>query len=450
MTSEEARVEDAKKWRVYDGKIGTLTAINDALRRENEQIRLEFHKGSPTAPQAAHTDVEELTEEFSRRLGAADRTIAQLQNERGLLQEKLKHHLEGGSVTEARLQEKEQYIIEVLAEGEKLSKKVASLEALSSQLDGKLKASEQENEKLSFQNRAAEERIISLQSELANEESTAKAAACDREEALTQTVEELRLDIFAAADREATLRSENTFLEARIRQLECATQNLNSGATEATRPLLRQIEAMTAAAREHQTAARLSEGNFKRLIRGHQLAAQEAEKKQLEAFDRIENLVNEVRTARGEHNEVLANHATMESQLQKAREEGDVLRERTELIGTELAAARQTIAELLKEKRVYLGKQDDAVEFPELVKECPSGGFAEGEFRMLQQQLRLAEQAREVALLESNHKLNLALELLGDRNERIEILEEDIREMKRIFHEQLNEAMLLVEKTKLN
>ena len=86
---------------------------------------------------------------------------------------------------------------------------------------------------------------------------------------------------------------------------------------------------------------------------------------------------------------------------------------------------------------------------------------------LLQHQLRLAERARDaaneqlVALLErieeaqagadravamearvaeTTRKLDVALECIGERNERIESLEEDIRDMKTIFHEQLQEA----------
>lgn len=39
-------------------------------------------------------------------------------------------------------------------------------------------------------------------------------------------------------------------------------------------------------------------------------------------------------------------------------------------------------------------------------------------------------------LLEARH--NVALEILGERNERVETLEDDVREMKHIFHSQLS------------
>jgi hypothetical protein len=47
----------------------------------------------------------------------------------------------------------------------------------------------------------------------------------------------------------------------------------------------------------------------------------------------------------------------------------------------------------------------------------------------------------ETALKDYQHRLSLALELLGERNERIQELEEDVGEMKRIFHQQLEQAL---------
>ena len=41
-------------------------------------------------------------------------------------------------------------------------------------------------------------------------------------------------------------------------------------------------------------------------------------------------------------------------------------------------------------------------------------------------------------LQELQHRYELALELLGERNERVDALEDDVREMKHIFHSQLS------------
>ena len=82
------------------------------------------------------------------------------------------------------------------------------------------------------------------------------------------------------------------------------------------------------------------------------------------------------------------------------------------------------------------------------------------QLRMLQQQLRLAETGRDVAneqlvralaaaerapvleaeVQEARRRLDVALEVLGERQDQIEALEEDVRDMKAIFHEQLSIA----------
>ena len=63
--------------RQHESKLATLTIINGALQKENEQLR----KGLEAAQQPSSLAEEELLdlkEEFARRLGAADRTVAEL------------------------------------------------------------------------------------------------------------------------------------------------------------------------------------------------------------------------------------------------------------------------------------------------------------------------------------------------------------------------------------
>ena len=50
----------------------------------------------------------------------------------------------------------------------------------------------------------------------------------------------------------------------------------------------------------------------------------------------------------------------------------------------------------------------------------------------------LAEKWVCLLLQEQQEKYDTALELLGERNERVDQLEDDIAEMKRIFHEQIS------------
>lgn len=60
-------------------KLAALTAINSALTVENEDLRaqLEAQLGGQDGESAA-ADLKELQEEFAKRLGTADRNVAEL------------------------------------------------------------------------------------------------------------------------------------------------------------------------------------------------------------------------------------------------------------------------------------------------------------------------------------------------------------------------------------
>lgn len=62
--------------------------------------------------------MKELQEEFARRLGEADRRVSALQDDKERLRAQLAVASQGGTVTEVRLQEKDEYIAALQAEGE--------------------------------------------------------------------------------------------------------------------------------------------------------------------------------------------------------------------------------------------------------------------------------------------------------------------------------------------
>jgi regulator of replication initiation timing len=59
----------------YERKLATLTAMNSALESENEELREQL---AEAAGNDAEEELAELQEEFGRRLGQADKTIASL------------------------------------------------------------------------------------------------------------------------------------------------------------------------------------------------------------------------------------------------------------------------------------------------------------------------------------------------------------------------------------
>lgn len=63
--------------RFYEGKLATLTIINGALQTENEELRERIAAADePTSN--AEEELQDLKEEFTRRLGAAQKTISDL------------------------------------------------------------------------------------------------------------------------------------------------------------------------------------------------------------------------------------------------------------------------------------------------------------------------------------------------------------------------------------
>lgn len=60
-------------------KIAALTALNSALTVENEDLRSQLENFLDEADgQSTAADLNELQEEFAKRLGAADRNVAEL------------------------------------------------------------------------------------------------------------------------------------------------------------------------------------------------------------------------------------------------------------------------------------------------------------------------------------------------------------------------------------
>ena len=60
-------------------KIAALTALNSALTVENEDLRSQLENLLDEADgESTAADLKELQEEFAKRLGAADRNVAEL------------------------------------------------------------------------------------------------------------------------------------------------------------------------------------------------------------------------------------------------------------------------------------------------------------------------------------------------------------------------------------
>jgi TATA element modulatory factor len=485
-------------------RVATLQAVNSTLKSENEHLRAQLSIASSGAP-ATDQEIAELTEEFSRRLGAADKTIAALQNEK----EDLRHQFKACSSLESLLKEKELYIQSLYEEGGKLSIENSKLETIIKQLRAQLVELESNKEALQI--------------------------ASEQEEELHVKVEELQAELneaeSSAADREASLRSENIALEKRLRDLECAMQSSQRDSSDTTKPLLRQIEAMAESAKqvESELHARLSHSEAERERLSSDISNIEIEKFKVEKV--VVELQKQTLLYEGEIDTLKIEIAVLKKDLKNKASEGAKEREQLQVKCNQLQhdldeaklnmigeqARVQELQELLwnageqlrevnsnnkeeeeeeeevernskqrdgnsnkgivaglelqQEKREEKEEEEEeeeeedhnALSLPSLPSPTTLHTIPAPNASSLfaKKRLELAEQANaqlltalsssekkasmvprlETALKEYQYRLSLALELLGERNERIQELEEDVGEMKRIFHQQLEQAL---------
>ncbi|KAL6771040.1 hypothetical protein ACKKBF_B33680 [Auxenochlorella protothecoides x Auxenochlorella symbiontica] len=283
-----------------------MASVIERLTQRNEELALK-------AAAVSQQDVEELERDFSARLAAAERKAYALTKERDML----RRSCEQTTALQDKLKEKDEMIQEVMAEGEKLSKKQLAQETT-------LRKLRQQNRELSGQvedlgarlgaaQQAASEagaRVESALAELAaqreqhaaqlaadrathaqalQEAHAAQAAAEQRAAdaartgavqqlrgsetraaALEESLAELRAEAEAQRmrweEREELLSGEVTALQRRCAVAEARSADVEASLPSATRPLLHQLEAMQAtavsqaeawAAAEREAAVRL-------------------------------------------------------------------------------------------------------------------------------------------------------------------------------------------------
>ncbi|KAF5832649.1 hypothetical protein DUNSADRAFT_11394 [Dunaliella salina] len=307
----------ADKVKQVEGKLAALQAINQGLQKENDKLRRELAR-IDAPPTDAEEELEELREEFQTRLGAQDRLIAALQDEKAKLQASVAEYKRGGSASEAKVTELQQTIDGLKAEGITLSKRAGDLEASQRKLRSTLRDVEGERDRLQARVKALDAHLLESQesaekaartaavqmealereaqsaqvqarqaiadakrqvqdamsraeSEAAKGGAQISAAAQEREASLVATIAELQGALGAAeneaANREDMLRRQAHRLEEHIRQLEGEKEELAASAGDASKPLLRQIQSMAASAAAAQEAADAAEASLLQRLR---------------------------------------------------------------------------------------------------------------------------------------------------------------------------------------
>lgn len=597
--ADMADADMAVRVKQYEGKLATLTAINGVLQLENDKLKEELEEARhPTTD--AEEELAELKEEFADRLGEADAQVAKYKDECKKLRAQLQLADKGGSASSARLAEKDQVIEKLRAEGETLSRKNGELdvqvrklrssererEAERDRLAGRVQALEaqvvQLNEtcdrstveaqqqaeglerELDEERRAHGKELAGLREELRRQSETLEAeqrqgreeqlqSAVQREAALTESLQAVR-DILARSQdewdaKENNLQRELSRLQDALREAEAARDEQHYKGSEATKPLLKQIEAMAAqqAAREQaQVALERSLTIRVKELEESLGAAAEAERNARRRASASEAAVSASKSAA--EAAVLAAaevRAKLDSEAKKSlalQAEKESLRQQLEVAGKDFLAERTKFEAAQKELREQLweaeqrvrnlsAERDDAVQrlsaawesgadswgggadvpvppskpiitgmnggdplppspaevapeddFDRMLKSVDSNAISQTEksagvgralsqasidarIDILTSQLAEMQRQRDYHAEELCHaieradaaetdasaarelkqeeaviqgKLNICLEILGERNEKIEQLQDDIRDMKRIFHEQLN------------
>ncbi|KAL3150595.1 hypothetical protein ABBQ32_000402 [Trebouxia sp. C0010 RCD-2024] len=326
MMREESEVEGMTKeavWQMVQQLQAGLQAREKQLERQGQQL-------------ASMQEVQhQLQAECGRRLGAAERKVYALVKER----DALRRGSDKLSSAHDLLKEKDSIIAQVMEEGERLSIKQGNMEStikkLRSQIkeleashtqaaaklaveEGKLEAVTKARQKAEAAAAAAQQQHkADLEQQKQHYEALLKqahswqvvaeekAAASAKEgmgkrareaeasaQALAETVEELRLTLdrqrASAELREEGLQREVRDLEQRCQAAEARHQDLAANIPEATRPLLRQLEAMQASASANAQAWAAAEASLTARLNDAESAAAAAAEREKRAWEKLQ------------------------------------------------------------------------------------------------------------------------------------------------------------------
>ncbi|KAL3680158.1 hypothetical protein R1sor_023114 [Riccia sorocarpa] len=289
-----AKKDLAMRVKHYESKLITMTVINTALTNENEKLKEDAAKF--LSSDGSVQEMNELQEEYTKRLGVAERTAANMKEECFSLRHQVEELKKSKDLVSKEIQEKQNSVEQYILEGEKLSKKMGELESILKRCRSDLVKSEQEREKVIAQGqileaaakeadksrtmdyeevnlalqhtrqlladqkehyiqaleeagRQADEEMRYTQEEAAAQLSQLTKRMEERERMLSENMDSLRNSLSqttqAASEREDSLRDEIRMLEMRWRTAEAAQEEATARLTESTTPLVRQIESLS-------------------------------------------------------------------------------------------------------------------------------------------------------------------------------------------------------------
>ena len=322
----------------------------------------------------------------------------------------------------------------------------------------------------------------------------------EREYKLSDQVQRLRSSLMelesTSGEREDSIRRENRLLEHRYRQLEAKLEEAASAHAEQSRPLLLEIESLRAAALKAEDTAAEATADFRsrlderdrevRVLEGKLLASEtiamsteevvsklketvadtnrqleQQHERVLEAVRRAAEAENEARAAAERERELTRQMDRREEEHRRVVGDKDAevrrAEKRCEGILREAKGEAETSAQQAAPSPAR--QEDSGSGLEDLLKDSEAklnwdllrqGGSRDrdGEVMSLTERLRSTELARDEALEECvklqvavgdlTRRCDTAMVLVGEGEERVEQLEDDIREMKKIFHDQIS------------
>ena len=305
----------------------------------------------------------------------------------------------------------------------------------------------------------------------------------------------------SSAEREDNIRKENRFLEHKCQQLDSKLAEMSNSYTEQSKPYLEEIEHLREEALKQQEQADAIAIEFRtrvadrdkqiRVLEGKLLASETIAMSTEEVVIKLkETVVDTNRQLDQQHERVLAalrKAATRENEVKVLKEREQSLlqeidrkqvdfEERLRGKSSEMRHLEERYQGMIKSNGETISKQKEELNTlhgseEELEEESNSEAMGleallqdskvklnwgllqgqrdeSGEVRSLKEQLAQAEVFRNEAVhravqIEKDHsdlkkRYDTAVVLIGESEEKVEQLEDDIREMKHIFHEQIN------------
>lgn len=380
----EQKIKDAlEKLSINERKLFAVTKDRDALRRlrdqragdaelvkeKDKQIKAVMGEGEKlsiriadkeAAMRSLKTNVKEKDselEELRLQLSATEAKVQASLSRQRQLETAEKASTDAADAVEKRLRQVE-------SEARSNSSSSAALEAARAQLESLRKS----------QAAALENQTMRMNAEHETEMEKVKQTTQTNEDSLNKAIMELRAHLSQVLDnsgwREDQLRKETEQLRKRAEQLEARNEELAAALPDATRPLLRQVEALQAAATERVRAKSAVDKSQLERLRAAEAALATAGERERAAEDRVGSLLTKVAGLEEQIKLGHAEHARLAAEIRKLQtQEAEVqLRHQRELEGLQSQILKATrdregaLEDLSRERTAHLDAAEAADE----------------------------------------------------------------------------------------